>query len=60
MITRNDSLDYHSTDRPGKIEIRATKPCLTPREMRLAYLPGAASCARPPCSASVRETTSPP
>jgi len=41
MIRKQDSLDYHEIDRPGKIEVRATKPCLTPREMRLAYLPGA-------------------
>ena len=41
MIRREDSLEYHAAGRPGKIELRATKPCLTPREMRLAYLPGA-------------------
>jgi len=41
MIRREDSLDYHRAGRPGKIELRSTKPCLTPREMRLAYLPGA-------------------
>jgi malate dehydrogenase (oxaloacetate-decarboxylating)(NADP+) len=41
MIRREDSLEYHSAGRPGKIELRASKPCLTPREMRLAYLPGA-------------------
>jgi malate dehydrogenase (oxaloacetate-decarboxylating)(NADP+) len=42
MIRREDSLEYHAAGRPGKIELRAAKPCLTPREMRLAYLPGAA------------------
>ena len=42
MIRREESLAYHSGERPGKIEVRWTKPCLTPREMRLAYLPGAA------------------
>jgi malate dehydrogenase (oxaloacetate-decarboxylating)(NADP+) len=42
MIRREDSLTYHAAGRPGKIEVRGTKPCLTPREMRLAYLPGAA------------------
>jgi malate dehydrogenase (oxaloacetate-decarboxylating)(NADP+) len=41
MIRREDSLEYHAAGRPGKIEVRATKPCLAPREMRLAYLPGA-------------------
>jgi malate dehydrogenase (oxaloacetate-decarboxylating)(NADP+) len=42
MIKREDSLEYHSADRRGKIEIHPTKPCLTLREMRLCYLPGAA------------------
>jgi malate dehydrogenase (oxaloacetate-decarboxylating)(NADP+) len=42
MIKRDEALDYHSGKRPGKIELQSTKPCLTPREMRLAYLPGAA------------------
>jgi malate dehydrogenase (oxaloacetate-decarboxylating)(NADP+) len=42
MNRREDSLDYHAGGRPGKIELRASKPCLTPREMGLAYLPGAA------------------
>ena len=42
MIRREESLEYHRTGRPGKIELRGTKPCLTPREIRLAYLPGAA------------------
>ncbi len=41
MIRRQDSLAYHASDRPGKIELRATTPCLTPRDLRLAYLPGA-------------------
>jgi malate dehydrogenase (oxaloacetate-decarboxylating)(NADP+) len=41
MIKREDSLRYHSVDRRGKIEIHPTKACLTPREMRLCYLPGA-------------------
>ena len=33
MIRREDSLEYHSIGRPGKIEVRASKPCLTPREV---------------------------
>ena len=41
MIRKIDSLRYHAEGRPGKIEVRGTKPCLTPWEMRLAYLPGA-------------------
>ncbi len=41
MIRKQDSLDYHSKGRPGKIGVTATKSCITPREIRLAYLPGA-------------------
>ncbi len=41
MIRREDALAYHHAGRAGKIEIRPTTPCLTPRELRLAYLPGA-------------------
>lgn len=46
MIKREDSLKYHQSPKPGKIEIKATKACLTPRELRLAYLPGASYPAR--------------
>ena len=41
MIRKQDALDYHSKGRPGKIGVTATKSCITPREIRLAYLPGA-------------------
>ncbi len=41
MIRSPDALRYHRGDRPGKVEVKATKPCLSPRELRLAYLPGA-------------------
>lgn len=41
MIKREESLEYHGSGRPGKIELRVTKRCLTPREMRVAYIPGA-------------------
>jgi malate dehydrogenase (oxaloacetate-decarboxylating)(NADP+) len=41
VIRNPDALRYHAADRPGKIEVKATKSCLSPREIRLAYLPGA-------------------
>src|SRR5512141_59610 len=41
MIRNPDALRFHAGDRPGKVEVKATKPCLSPREIRLAYLPGA-------------------
>jgi malate dehydrogenase (oxaloacetate-decarboxylating)(NADP+) len=37
------ALDYHSSGRPGKIEITSTKPCLTARDLALAYSPGVAA-----------------
>ncbi|MBU0529000.1 NADP-dependent malic enzyme [bacterium] len=42
MITKKDALDYHSSGRPGKIEVIATKPCITQRDLSLAYTPGVA------------------
>jgi len=42
-ITKQDALDYHTMGgRPGKIEVRATKPMGTQRELSLAYSPGVA------------------
>jgi malate dehydrogenase (oxaloacetate-decarboxylating)(NADP+) len=41
-ITRQDALDYHNGNRPGKIEVTASKPCRTQRDLSLAYTPGVA------------------
>ncbi|GKZ12749.1 NADP-dependent malic enzyme [Haladaptatus sp. T7] len=41
-----DSLDYHRSDPPGKIEISTTKPTNTQRDLSLAYSPGVAA----PCN----------
>jgi malate dehydrogenase (oxaloacetate-decarboxylating)(NADP+) len=42
-----DSLLMHASGRPGKLEIRATKPLTTQRDLSLAYSPGvAAPCLR--------------
>jgi len=38
-----DSLIMHKTGRPGKIEIIATKPLVTQRDLALAYSPGVAA-----------------
>ncbi len=46
MIRRQDALDYHRTGRPGKIEIRPTKPTQTQRDLALAYSPGVAEPCR--------------
>jgi malate dehydrogenase (oxaloacetate-decarboxylating)(NADP+) len=41
-IRKEDALRYHSTERPGKLEVIATKPCITQRDLSLAYTPGVA------------------
>ena len=42
QITAQEALDFHSQGRPGKIEIVATKPMATQRDLSLAYSPGVA------------------
>ena len=37
-----DALDYHSQPTAGKISVRASKPCITQRDLALAYSPGVA------------------
>ena len=37
------ALEYHEFPRPGKIEISATKPLATQRDLALAYSPGVAA-----------------
>ncbi|MCU0465323.1 MAG: NADP-dependent malic enzyme [Anaerolineae bacterium] len=41
-ITKHDALEYHRQGRPGKLEIRPTKPLTTQRDLALAYSPGVA------------------
>ncbi|MCB0743486.1 MAG: NADP-dependent malic enzyme, partial [Ignavibacteriae bacterium] len=45
-ITKEEALNYHSKGRKGKIEVVATKPCFTSRELSLAYTPGVAEPCR--------------
>src|SRR6202047_377636 len=40
--TDQEALLFHPQGRPGKIEIRATKPLTTQRDLSLAYSPGVA------------------
>ncbi len=42
MITEYEALEYHRQGRRGKIEIVPTKPCITQRDLSLAYTPGVA------------------
>ncbi len=48
---REEALNYHRHPVPGKIAIRTTKPCLTQRDLSLAYTPGVAE----PCREIVRD-----
>jgi malate dehydrogenase (oxaloacetate-decarboxylating)(NADP+) len=43
MTKLEEALDYHKNQRPGKIEVIATKPCSTAYELSLAYTPGVAA-----------------
>ena len=42
-FTEREALFYHETIRPGKIEIVASKPMATQRDLSLAYSPGVAA-----------------
>jgi len=41
-ISKQEALDYHSSGRPGKIEVIQTKPHSTQYDLSLAYTPGVA------------------
>jgi malate dehydrogenase (oxaloacetate-decarboxylating)(NADP+) len=47
MAYDRDAMDYHAKGRPGKLEVVATKPLLTQRDLSMAYTPGVAD----PCRA---------
>ena len=46
MIRKEDALQYHTQERPGKIEVKSTKPCITQRDLSMAYTPGVAEPCR--------------
>jgi malate dehydrogenase (oxaloacetate-decarboxylating)(NADP+) len=41
-FTEQEALQFHSQGKPGKLEINATKPLTTQRDLSLAYSPGVA------------------
>ena len=41
-ITKEAALHYHQSGRPGKIEVKPTKPYRTQTDLSLAYSPGVA------------------
>jgi malate dehydrogenase (oxaloacetate-decarboxylating)(NADP+) len=46
-----DVFEYHEKPRPGKLEVVTSKPCLTQRDLSMAYTPGVAR----PCLAIEQE-----
>jgi malate dehydrogenase (oxaloacetate-decarboxylating)(NADP+) len=42
VLKDEEALEYHSMGRRGKIEVVPTKPCVTQRDLSLAYTPGVA------------------
>lgn len=46
-----EALDYHSQNKPGKIEIISSKPCSTEKDLSLAYSPGVAA----PCKVIAKD-----
>ena len=51
MARSDAALEYHVKGRPGKIEVVATKPLVTQRDLSLAYSPGVAE----PCLEIARD-----
>jgi len=52
-VTAEEALAMHREGRPGKLEIRLTKPLITARDLSLAYSPGVAE----PCLQIHRDPT---
>ena len=52
-VTPEEALALHAEGRPGKLEIRLTKPLITARDLSLAYSPGVAE----PCLHIHRDPT---
>src|SRR5579862_4543849 len=52
-ISAEEALALHASGRPGKLEIRITKPLITARDLSLAYSPGVAE----PCLHIARDPT---
>jgi len=42
LLRDEDVFEYHEKPRPGKLEVTTSKPCLTQRDLSMAYTPGVA------------------
>jgi len=47
MTIKQEACDYHRLPKPGKISVEPSVPCVTQRDLALAYTPGVAE----PCLA---------
>ncbi len=45
-VRKEEVLEYHSRGRKGKLEVVLSKPCLTQRDLSMAYTPGVAHVCR--------------
>ena len=59
-FTDQEALLFHSQGRPGKLEVIATKPMATQRDLSLAYSPGVAVPVLAIAEDESRPTTTPP
>ena len=41
-VRKDEVFEYHASGRPGKLEIVVSKPCVTQRDLAIAYTPGVA------------------
>jgi len=53
MELKTEALTYHRGGRPGKIEVTPTKPCISQKDLALAYTPGVAE----PCREITRDAS---
>jgi malate dehydrogenase (oxaloacetate-decarboxylating)(NADP+) len=42
LLRDEDIFEFHESPRPGKLEVITSKPCLTQRDLSMAYTPGVA------------------
>jgi malate dehydrogenase (oxaloacetate-decarboxylating)(NADP+) len=45
-VSKQEALEFHRSGRKGKLEVVASKPCATARDLSLAYTPGVAEPCR--------------
>ena len=51
QLLEKEALEYHSQNKPGKIEMISSKPCATEKDLSLAYSPGVAA----PCKVIAKD-----